>query len=190
MSNKPKVTTSAGEKEVEKLGQQFDNFEAQVKSLTVDEMNKAPIQEFEPQTKMSNREANNYDAKYIKPVKNVNCREKFNETYRSEWEHRKQYVRCIVENNEIRGDLVELWSKPYAGVDCEFWQVPPNKPVCIPRHLAEQIARKKYHRLVMDETKQASSDGMGTYYGQMAVSHTIQRLDARPVGNSFVSMVS
>ena len=62
----------------------------------------------------------------------------------------------------------------------EFWQVPTNKPVWGPRYLAEQIKRKFYHRLMMENKQTEAGDGM-TYYGQMAVDTTVQRMDARPV---------
>ena len=115
MAERPKV---AGEtlKEVEKLDAQFKRFDEQAKSLTLDQMNKAPLQDIEQQTLMSIRQQNRMDAPYIKPERTIGCRAAFNEKFRKQWEHQKQYVRCMVENLEIIGENVECWSKPFAGV--------------------------------------------------------------------------
>lgn len=179
---------SKSQQELDRVSDQFDKFDEQVKSLTQDEMSKAPIADFEPQTKISAREANKVDAQYIKPARSINSKEQFNEKYRNEWEAKKKYVRCIVENREIIGEKVECWSKPFPGVAAEFWQIPVNKPIYIPQHLAEQLASRCYHRLMMDESKSVSADGHGTYYGAITVKETIQRIDARPVGFGFVAM--
>jgi hypothetical protein len=64
----------------------------------------------------------------------------------------------------------------------EEWDVPTNKPVIGPRHLAEQIKKCRYHRLVMEESRPTSSDYAGTYVGTMIADTTKQRLDAHPVG--------
>ena len=40
----------------------------------------------------------------------------------------------------------------------------------------------------MSESKQTSSDGMGTYYGAMVVSEEKQRLDAIPVQKGTTSI--
>jgi len=71
-----------------------------------------------------------------------------------------------------------MWTKPYAGMPAEYWRVPTNKPIWGPRYLAEQIKRCNYHRFTMQNTVQGA-DGMGQYYGAMAVDTTVQRLDAR-----------
>lgn len=189
MAEHPKVN-SKGQQELAKVQDQFDKFDEQVKSLTQDEMNKAPIQDFEPQTLMSKREANKAEAIYMKPSRTIGCRVPFNEKFRQQWNEAKQYVRCIVENLEIIGETVEVWSKPFAGVPCEFWQVPVNKPVMIPRHLADQLASRFYHRLVMDQSVTTGADGQGTYYGAMAVKETKRRIDCRPVGFGFTAMAS
>lgn len=49
-----------------------------------------------------------------------------------------------------------------------------------PRYLADQIKKKKYHRLVM-KNHETGADGMASYYGTMSVDTEIQRLDAHPV---------
>jgi hypothetical protein len=87
----------------------------------------------------------------------------------------------IAENKEIIGETIEIWTRPYGGMPAEFWKVPCNKPVWGPRYLAEQIKRAHYHRLTMQENRIVGSDGMGQYFGSMAVDSTIQRLDAMPV---------
>lgn len=175
-----KVKPKVAETEMEKLEKQFDAFDSQVKEMTMDRMNTAPKQETEPQTKLSTSEIDKAKDIYLKPSRSIGSREKFNENYREQYNYDKEYVKFIAENNEIKGDMIEIWTKPYAGMPAEFWQIPPNKPLWGPRYLAEQIKRKFYHRLVMENKSTEAGNGM-TYYGQMAVDTTVQRLDARPV---------
>lgn len=181
MTEKPKNITSNAAKELEKVEKQFDDFSDQVKNLTMDRMAAAPKQETEMQVPLSQKEIAKSADIYLKPAKAIGSREKFNERFREEYNFMKEFVHFIAENKECPGDLIESWTKPFPGVPAEFWNVPTNKPVWGPRYLAEQLKRKSYHRLVMNDTTQISSDRMGTYHGQIVADTTIQRLDARPV---------
>lgn len=167
-------------KEIDKLAEQFDKFDQNVKELTQDRMNKAPKEESEPQTKMSTRDQQNAKDIYLKPERTIDDRQKFNENFRKAWEHDKEYVQFIAEHKEIQGEAIEMWTHKYGGMGAEFWRVPVNKPIWGPRYLADQIKEKCYHRLVMQNAITGSDFG-GQYFGTMAVDTTIQRLDAHPV---------
>lgn len=173
---KPKVQES----EMEKLEKQFDAFDGQVKEMTLDRMNEAPKQELEPQTKLSTSEIEKSKEIRLRPDRSIGSSQKFNEKFREKWTYDREYVQFIAENNEIKGENIEIWTRPYGGLPAEFWKVPVNKPVWGPRHLAEQIKRKFYHRLKMENTA-TGMEGGSTFYGNMAVDTTIQRLDAKPV---------
>jgi hypothetical protein len=181
MKETPKPQNSESAREIEKAKSQFDAFDAGVQQMTMDRMNEAPKEETEPQTKLSQNQIANSKDIYLKPKRTVSSREKFNENFRSDYEYAKQYVQFIAENKELIGESMELWTKPFAGVSAEEWVVPANKPVWGPRYLAEQLNRKFYHRLVMQETKNTGADGIGNYYGSMAADTTIARIEARPV---------
>ena len=187
MTDKPKVTNSLAAKELDKAQAQFDAFDKNVKDLTMDRMSAAPKEETEPQHRMSQREIAKVPEHYLKPHKTIGCKEKFNEKYREPYEFDKQFVPFIAEHRE-QSDLIEIWTKPYAGVPAQMWNVPTNKPVFGPRFLAEQIKRKRYHRLVMQDRTVGAPQGVGMggteFYGQMAADTTIQRLDAHPVSQS------
>lgn len=177
---RPKGSGSV-EKELDKAQEQFDAFDQNIKDLTLDRMNAAPKQEVEPQTKMSSADIAKSKEIYLKPTKTIGCRDKFNEAFRKDYEFDKEYVQFIAENKEIIGETLEFWTRPYGGMPAEFWTVPVNKPVWAPRYVAERIKGCKYHRLVMQQNVSTGSDGMGQYYGAMAVDTTVQRLDAIPV---------
>ncbi len=183
MAEKQKVTSSLVEKELSKAADQFDQFDNQIKEMTHDRMNAAPKPSHEPQTKLSQNELEKSKDIYLKPTTSISVREKFNEDYRSQYNFDKEFVHFIAENKEIIGEPLEIWTKPYAGMPAELWKVPTNKPVWGPRYLAEQIKRKFYHRLVMQQNNSIGSDGMGNYFGTMAVDTTVQRLDATPVSS-------
>lgn len=177
---RPKVN-SFGQQELDKAEKQLEKFDEEVKELTLDRMNASPKEEVEPQTKLSQKELDRSKDVYLKPERSIGCRAKFNEDYRKDYEFDKEYVNFIAENKEIMGDMIELWTKPYAGVAAEFWKVPPNKPVWGPRYLAERIKNCTYHRMTMSPSVITGQDGMGQYYGSMVVDNTINRLDAYPV---------
>jgi hypothetical protein len=179
--NKPKPQSSLAEKELDKAQEQFEKFDEDIKSMTMDRMNEAPKQETEPQTKIAQRDLDKMQENYLKPHRVIPARDKFNERFRSAWEFDREYVQFIAQNNEIKGETIDMWTRPYGGLSAEWWQIPVNKPVWAPRYVAEQVKRKSYHRLIMDDTKVTGADGRGQYYGTMAVDSTIQRLDAMPV---------
>jgi hypothetical protein len=183
--NKPKPKTSLAEKELDKAQVQFEKFDEEIKSMTMDRMNEAPKSEVEQQTKIAQRDMDKHPDIYLKPHRTISCREKFNEKYRSAYEFDKEYVHFIAENKEIKGEAIDMWTKPYAGVPAEWWKIPVNKPIWAPRFVAEQVKRKSYHRLVMQENQSAGSamGGNAQFYGTMAVDTTVQRLDAIPVSS-------
>lgn len=179
MTDKPKTSNSASEKEMVKLEKQFSEFESDIKEMTLDRMNHAPREESEGQTRLSNNQISNSKDIYIKPKRTMSCKEKFNETYRDSYEFAKQYVLFIAENKEIIGETIDMWTKPFAGVPAEEWEIPTNKPVWAPRYVAEQIKKCSYHRFSMRDVP-TQTVGVGTMYGSMAVDNVVQRLDAIP----------
>lgn len=167
--------------EMEKAEKQLQAFESTVQTLTLDRMNEAPLLEVEEQTKISQKELANKKDIFLKPFRSIGSREKFNETYREEYNAAKEYVYFTAENHEIIGEDIDIWTKPFAGLPAEWWKVPVNKPVWGPRYLAEQISRCKYHRL-RTEDKQTTGESQGvSYYGSMVVDNIVHRLDAKPV---------
>lgn len=181
MTPKPTPQTSLAEKELDKAAKQFEAFDDNLKEMTKDRLDKAPTRETEPQNRLSQNEIDKSKEVYLKPAVSIGPREKFNENYRKDYEFAMEFVRFIPENKEIIGETIELWTKPFAGMCAEFWKVPTGKPVWGPRHLAERLAGCKYHRFVMQQNTVLGADGLGQYYGSMAVDTTIHRLDAIPV---------
>jgi hypothetical protein len=179
---KPKVVGSLAEKELDKAATQFEKFDENIKSLTLDRMNAeakpAEREKFAPIAQVDLAKSKDI---YIKPRRSIGSIEKFNEKFRNDYNFQSEYVHFKAYNNEIVGEAIEFWTKPFPGMPAQEWVIPVNKPVWAPRFVAEKIKRSSYHRLVMDESKKVSDDGMTAQYGQMAVDTTIQRLDALPV---------
>lgn len=192
MSRPPKVN-SDGQKELDKAQEKFDQFNDQVAGFNPLDA-KAPVAETEPQTKMSQREIRNAEVPYIKPIRSVartnfkndriDSRSYFDEKHRPLHDRDWEYVKCIVENNEIKGEDVEVWTAKWGCDPAHFWKVPVNKPVMIPRLLAEQLASCKYHRL-RTEDRPVEQGQLGTITGALVVDQTVHRIDARPVGFGF-----
>lgn len=181
MIDKPKGKSSLGDKELDKAYAQFDAFDQNIKDLTLDRMNQASKLELESQTKISQKELNKVQDIYIKPKRTIGSPEKFNEKFREDYNFDKEYVNFIAENKEIIGETINLWTKPYAGVPAEEWEVPVNKPIWGPRYLAEQIRRCTYHRLIMEDKAPIGEDFAATYQGRMVADKIVPRLTAEPV---------
>jgi hypothetical protein len=179
MADKTKTSNSAVERELEKAQKNFEEFDQNIKDMTLDRMNTAPKVETEMQTKLSQKEIASSRDIYLKPERSIAGKDRFNEKYREEYEKAKEFVCFIAENKEIIGETIDIWTKPFAGVPAEEWKVPTNKPVYGPRYLADQIKKCCYHRFVMQD-RIVETTGVGSMYGSMAVDNTVQRLDAIP----------
>lgn len=179
MTQKPRVSSSA-EKELDRVEEQFKEFDNQVKDLTMDRLNETPKQEVIPQTQLTELDKRNAKDIYLKPKRMIGCADKPNEKFKDKMAYDKEFVQFVAENREIIGENIEIWTRPYPGMAAEYWEVPVNKPVWGPRYLAEQIKRKFYHRLVMQQSI-SGAEGGHSFYGNMVADTTIQRLDAHPV---------
>lgn len=186
-SKKPKVN-SAGQRELDKAAEQLEKFDQNVKDLT-SERSLSPKTESAP-PEISQKELAKKNEIYLKPKRSLNPAPnaktgehiKFNEKFRDEYNFKKEYVCFVFENREIIGETTTIWTKPYPGVPAEEWEVPTNRAVWGPRYLAEQIKRKFYHRLKMEDRPTDAGQGM-QFYGALAVDTTVQRLDAHPVNS-------
>lgn len=195
---RPKVNSSA-QIELDKAQESFEKFDQDVKSMTLDRMNQAPMEEHEPQTQLSSKQWNEAPEIYLKPKRTMHSSpipkgpnagkmmDIFNEAHREAWEYDKKYVRFTAENYEIIGETIILWTKPYQGIPAEEWEVPANKPVWGPRYLAEKLKRCCYHRLVMNDHKVAGSDHAGTYTGGIIADTIKHRIDAVPAPKTQIS---
>jgi hypothetical protein len=179
MTEKPKSSNSASQKELDKAEKQFEQFDDNIKQMTMDRMNEAPKLDMEPQTKISQKDMEKKKEVHLKPFRSIGSKEKFNEKYREDYNYSMEPVCFIAENKEIIGETIELWTKPFAGMPAQEWKVPVNTPVWGPRFLAEQIKNCKYHRFVMRDVS-TGIDGLAQYTGAMAVDTTVQRLEAMP----------
>lgn len=193
MSGTPKVN-SEGQKELKKAQEKFDNFNEQMTNFDPFKAS-APVEERDPQSKLSTREAKQMDAAYIKPIRSVSrvnfqnsktdsrtfWDEKHRHLHTEDWE----YVRCIVENYEIPGESIEVWTAKWGCDPAHFWRVPVNKPVMIPRLLAKQLSKCQYHRLIMNDTAVVENSHIGAITGAVVADVVKNRIDARPVGFAF-----
>jgi hypothetical protein len=92
-----------------------------------------------------------------------------------------------VENNEIVGENVQFWLKPYPGLPAHEWIVPVNKPIYLPQYVAEHLAKRSYVRYVMQERRGA---GEGDLTHEMAAKEVRHRLDCRSVDFGFAPIAA
>lgn len=184
MGRRPNVD-SASMDELVRLDRQIEEKKAELAQLSIDEMNKAPLKETEQQTELSKREAKKMDAPILKPLRTMSSVDKPNPQFEKQRQRDKEYVKVVVENNEMRGEPVELWVKEWPGDPATLWTIPVNKPVMVPREVARSLSKCKYHELKMDEAQEHSSDGMSSYTGVMEVQSTIERIQVRTADFGF-----
>lgn len=183
--SRPKVDAEAMRKLKASDEQNKESLKASLEAAK-ETMPNAAVKDYEPQTKLSQNQKLDAPDIVLKPRNIIASRDRFNERFRKDWEFAKEYVRFICENRETPGDVIEVWTRPYGGLPAEFWVVPTNKPVIGPRHLAEQIRGRIYHKMVMHgdaEAQQNRDVQTGAYkmYGAIAVQEKCQRLTAEPV---------
>jgi hypothetical protein len=183
LKQKPRVSDPVAKAELDKVEKQLDNTQNEIRSMSFDKLNLAPTRDRE-EPRLSQKEIDAQSGMYLKPNRSVGCKEKFNEDYRKEYEFSKEYVNFVAQNNEIIGESIDMWTKPFAGIPAEYWRIPVGKPIWAPRYVAEQIKRCRYHKLVMRDHIITEQNSMGQMYGAMAVEETVRRLDAHPVNQN------
>lgn len=185
MAKMPQVNEE-GRKELAKADVQFNEVKRDFKETVTEVIERTiSLPECVPDhdIRRSTKELKQADVLVLKPLKSISDKSKFNEKYRKEWEEAWTYVKAIVENHEIIGESVECWTKKFPGDPAHFWRVPVNKPVMMPRLLAQQLAECKYHRIVMEEKAQSSGDGL-TFYGAAQAVEVRNRISARIIPES------
>ena len=192
---KPNLQSGFANRELEKVEKQFDKTDEELASLTVDEMAKAPLKTLEPQTKMSKKEVQEFDAPVIRHCKGFQMtipKSGVDPKFKPLIEHDEEFIKVICENNEVIGEHIELWSGNFPGQICGFYQVPVNIPVYVPRKVAKRIRASRYHRIKMAERPMSqlqhemSSDGVSSQpSGVITVTETKQRLDCRLASGDF-----
>lgn len=179
---KPELSSGMGQRELDRAEAQMNTFTENLKDLSENQFkHHAPTLNTDQQTYLSSNEIKKSIDIHIKPSKSIGCRNKFNEDYRSQYEYMKEYVHIIAEHRELRGQTIELWTKFWPGVAAEYWEVPVNKPIWVPRYVSNRIKECGYHTFAMDETRQTERNGMGTMFGAMIVTNYTQRLDVHEV---------
>jgi len=180
MADKPTPKNSLAEKELDKAQAQFEAFDQNVKSMTLDHLNQLPKEDAEAKHGLTQNQVADAKDIYIQPFKTIACRDKFNENYRDDWNYAKEYVYITAQNNMILNEFLQFWTKPFAGVPFEEWKVPVNKPIWVRRHVAERIKGCVHHELHMDQSQKMETNEYGDMVGQMVAKKAVQRLDAFP----------
>lgn len=176
---KPKVDYE-GQKELRRLDDEFDQKSKNLQELANRDINEGKVEEGEQQTQLSQKEKQKMKEVYLKPLRQIASKEKFNEKFRKEYEFQSEYVYFTAENKEVIGESIQLWTKKFPGMPAQYWEVPVNKPIWGPRFLAEQLADCKYTVFTMDQKTITGEDGMGEYYGGIKVEKRVPRLAAYP----------
>lgn len=166
---------------MEKEEEQFNEFHQTIKEF--DPLNmQAPQEEVEQQTKLSKRETKRSDAPTLSPIRTIARRNDdkaktyWDEKHAKAREFDRQYVKIIAENREIVNEMIELWTGKYGCDPLEFWNIPVNKPVYVPRYVADNINKAKYHVMVMEDKYTGGSKDTVQFVGAMVASKTRNRL--------------
>ncbi len=185
MTKMPHVNEE-GRKELLKADDQFNEVQKDLKETVIAATERRislPQCQPEDDIRRSTKELKVAEAQVIRPLKSIADKARFNETYRKEWERSWEYVKAVIENHEIIGEDVECWTHKFAGDPAHFWRIPTNKPVMIPRLLAEQLSNCKYHRIVMEEKVHSQGDGL-SFFGAAQAVEVRNRISARIIPDS------
>lgn len=184
---RPRLKTQEANIELEKIEGQFVEKENEMANLTMQERQNIPLQEDDTQTKLSKKQLDDMGYEIIKPVRRMGSQQKPNPKWQKEREHAWKLVKAILENKESPGETIEMWSHPFKGDPYDFWKLPTNKPILIPRHLANDIAACNYvqYKMEANEKQVVNEDGAATYIGKMVAKTKKARLTASPYVDTF-----
>jgi hypothetical protein len=193
---KPRLSNRESNIELEKVEKQFEESEMnttahQMANLTLDERSHVPLQENDPQTKLSKKQLADMGYIIVKPKKRLGTSQKPEPKWQKEREHAWQLVKAILEHKESPGEVIEMWTHPFKGDSYDFWELPTNKPVLIPRHLANDVAASNYIQYKMEEDKKnvVNEDGETVYIGKKVTTSRKSRLSAQPYVDSFKEVI-
>lgn len=118
-------------------------------ALSVDKINEvAPKnEEVEAPLELSYKEkAALENALYIEPKRTLKAFGNLPEKLKREHAHAWEYVKGMYENYIVNSEPITFWLSLYPGdPDC-LWEIPPNRAVYIPRHVAKHLEEvMKYH---------------------------------------------
>lgn len=189
---KPRLSSREANIELEKVEKQFAESEFnetqhKMANLTMDERQNIPVQESDPQTKLSKKQLADMGYIIVKPKKRLGSSQKPEPRWQKEREHAWQLVKAILENKESPGEVIEMWTHPFKGDSYDFWELPTNKPVLIPRHLANDVAASNYIQYKMEEDKKnvVDENGETMYVGKKVTTTRKPRLTAQPYVDTF-----
>ena len=136
----PRKTDAEVVKEV--LGLQSD-----LNALSVDKISATAPEAIEHEPEVSMKEiALREGVRYIEPKRKLQAFGTLPEKMKREHRHAWGYVRGMFENYIINNEPITFWLSLFPGdPDC-MWEIPPNVPVYIPRHVAKHLEEvMKYH---------------------------------------------
>lgn len=186
-TKRPNVRGKEANIELDKIQDQFVEKENEMANLTMQERQNIPLQEEDSQTKLSKKELEEMGCLMIKPYRSIGSSQKPNSKWQKEREHDWKLVKAILENKESPGEDIEMCTHPYKGDNYDFWKLPTNKPILIPRHVANDVASCNYVQFKMEpnEKQIVNEDGAATYIGKMVAKTRKSRLTAQPHVDSF-----
>lgn len=184
---RPRLKTKEANIELEKIESQFVEKETEMVNLNMAEKEKIPLQEEDTQTKLSKKQLKDMGYLMIKPARRMGSQQKPNPKWQKEREHAWKMVKAILENKESPGENIEMWTHPFKGDPYDFWKLPTNKPILIPRHLANDVAACNYvqHKMDLKEKNVVDEEGTSLYVGKRVIQTKKARLTASPYVDTF-----
>jgi len=123
------------------------NMQKDMNSLDVDAINEiAPDVEVAPIEMSMKEKARLENIPYIEPKKSLKGFGTLPEKLKKEHKYMWEYVKGIYENYIVNGEPITFWLSLYPGDPDLLWEIPPNRPVYVPRHVAKHLEEvMKYH---------------------------------------------
>ncbi len=138
-------------------------------NLSVDKVNQiAPVAEEVEDRPMTARErATLENALYIEPKRQLKAFGTLPEKLKKEHAFMWEYVKGVYENIIVNGEAITFWLSLYPGDPDNLWEIPANRAVYVPRHVAKHLEEcMKYHTfdfLKIPESRWRPGDAMETF---------------------------
>lgn len=181
--SRPRTSHGSTERELDRVEEQISSYEEKINSLEPASLTTDKPIETAPQTQISKKQIEMTDAPWIRPSKTFSSRAKPLPQLEADRKRAWEYVKVIAENKEIQGEMIEFWLLKFPGDSHCYWQVPVNRPIYVPRMVAEHLASRNYTRWRMRDPN--SDEVPDPTNPQNTVKEVHRRIDCRLAGLNF-----
>lgn len=145
---------------------------------------KSPEENRDPGYHLTRKEMNHPEVEKIVPLRRIRSLGRPNPKWEKQRAYENEYVVGMLENVQCPNQALNFWKNNLPGDDYAEWYIPAGRPVAVPRHIANHLAKNcKYHTF-KNIPKPKGELGPDTFTDKFEIIETKSRIDFKPI-NAF-----